>query len=426
MSAEHRQYVPEDLGKPEVTVKFAPSITVNQLLGRTVKDAKGLSLTQTPSNMFKVERLGSASLEYGAVIPFKIDGVGLLSFLNAIAPAKAFGKEGILDDWIMPDQEGQKERLERHEKALGENWEAFEKSREVFMETLLFDPRLQGQKGARQFTRLVSMNYEMPERFAQSALSPKSPRELQKAFVSFIKQRHGIRDRKWVGEESVESTRERASKWDYWRLTSISESFIVRALGSGDRAIQESVANHCNSTLGDDRKTSLEVVDGKVIMRVGKLLRGEVVFTLTPHRKKTWDFCPETVASANYLLPTVRWKKDANGDRRWILDFLDEQLGNKCSRFVDPLPDDIQFDTRRFNPLIGLATIPYFIPSLRKDWPEYQALRKDEAIPAKREVISNPMGPAQVLVLAAQRKEDSLRSEYFDVAEEHIERHAAY
>jgi len=424
MSLEsHKHYSPEFFSGPEVAVDFATPIAANELFGKKLQDAKRLSLTKSPINLFKLKRPGSASLEYGGIVLSKIDGTLLLKFLNAIAPVKSFGKEGILDDWDMPDLEHQKTRLQRHEKALGENWETFEKSREVLMKTLFFDPQLQGQRTAVEFNSLIGMTYKKLGRFAQSALDSASPRELQEVFVSFIKQRRDIRERKWVGKEAVESSRERVSRWNEWRLIDLSEKFIAAGLGSEDPSIQKLVANHCNDTLGDHRKITLEIMDGKVIVQVNKLLRGEVVFTPTSHGKKTWSFRPETAVSANYLIPTIRWEKDRTGERRWILDFLDSPLAANCSQFIDPLPDDIQFDTRRFNPLIGLATIPYFIPSLRKDWPKHQAIRDGEAKAVGKGEGGNFMGPAQVLVLALQRKNDSLITEFFDSAEEHIERH---
>ena len=420
---ESKYSSPEFFSGPEVAVNFAPLITAKELLGKELQDAKGLSLTNASISMLKVERPGPAQSEYEGMVLSKIDGALLLKFLNAIASVKDFGKEDILDDWVMPDLEYQKTLLQRHKKALGTDWETFEGSRKVLMETLFFDPKLQSQRTASQFADLIGMGHRMLKSFVQSISA--SPRELQEAFTSFIKERSGIRDRNWIGEESVETTIQRISGWNEYRLSDISESFIVAGLGSGDHATEELVINHCNDTLGADREASLKMVDGKIVIQVGKLLRGEVVFTPTPRGQKIWDFRAETVVSANYLIPTIRWEKDRNGERRWILDFLDRPLAAKCFQFIDPLPDDIQFDTRRFNPLIGLATIPYFIPSIRKDWPRHQAIRNGEPIPVNKGEGGNFMGPAQVLVLALQRKNDSLTTEFFDAAEDHIERYAS-
>lgn len=50
------------------------------------------------------------------------------------------------------------------------------------------------------------------------------------------------------------------------------------------------------------------------------------MFTPNKTGNRLWEFCSETVVSANFVIPAPRWTKDKEGKRSWVLEFLDESL----------------------------------------------------------------------------------------------------
>lgn len=397
----------------EVKVKFAPPTTTNDLLGRKLSDGSHLDLTTSPLQFFKVERPTQVS-EYGVMMLYRMDGYRLWHFLNTIAPLPySTDVRGVLADWRMPDNDNQRKLHQRHRESLGQNWDIFEQSRRIFMETLYFDPSLQSQRTAHDLNSFLQMYWEVTC-FANNMISTDSPPQLQQMFISLLRNRPEFRYTNWAQTAaSVDVIREKVHQLSSnWRFRYVADSLLIATLGSDDPVIRQFAVEGHNAV--NPKGTVLELVDGKVMVRVGQLLRGEVVFTPTHHGKKLWAMHPETVVSANYLVPTLRWGKDARGERKWNTDFLEQPVIKHLEQWIKP-PEDFSFDSRRFNPVIGIAIIPYFIPSLRASWPKYQAFRDGQR--------GNFMGPAQVPVLALQRKEDLLDSEFFAAAEQYIKKH---
>lgn len=404
-------------------VRFAPPITANELLSRRLHDGKELALTKSPIHLFKVEKPGIGSLEYGGIIQYQLDGYTFWRFVNTIAPIPyATDLQGVLDDWRMPDMESSN-RLKRHQRSLREDWDIFERSRQILTDTVRFDPRLQGQRTAERFRIFMNRSYQTAALFAKSMIESASPKELQEAFVDFLKDRDGFRNRKWFQHrESVDTVRQKVS--DTWQFMDSAQSFLAATLGKDSPSLKELIIERYNNG-HNSQEATLGLVDGKVIVRIGNLLRGEIIFTPNQRGNKLWELPKETFVSTNYLVPTLHWAKNGEGERKWLLDFLEEPLIAHIQQFLDAPPDGLLFDNRRLNPMIGLATIPYFIPKLRAGWPKYQAMHGAKTVPVEEKQGGNFMGPAQVLVLALQRKKDSLASEYFDAAEAYIEKHAA-
>lgn len=269
----------------------------------------------------------------------------------------------------------------------------------------------------------MNRSYQTAAFFAKSIIDTASPKELQEGFLDFLKDRDGFRNRKWYQtRESVDTVRQKVS--DTWQFIDSAQSFLVATLGCDDPSLKELIIERYNNG-HNSQETTLELVDEKVIVRIRNLLRGEITFTPNQRGNRLWELPSKTVVSTNYLVPTLHWAKNGEGERRWMLDFLEEPLVSRCQQFLDTPPEGLLFDTRRLNPMIGLSTIPYFIPKLRANWPKYQAMHGPKTVPVEMGRGGNFMGPAQVLVLALQRKGTFLASEYIDAAEVYIEKHAA-
>lgn len=117
------------------------------------------------------------------------------------------------------------------------------------------------------------------------------------------------------------------------------------------------------------------------------------------------------------LIPMIRWQRDAGGKRSYIFDVLsaDRPFEESLRRFA--IESSVKIDTesvfwvKHFSPLTGLLAVSYFTPEVRANWPQNQCLGTE---PQKQF-----MGPAQVPVLALQRKEEILESQFFTACEEY-------
>ena len=69
--------------------------------------------------------------------------------------------------------------------------------------------------------------------------------------------------------------------------------------------------------------------------------------------------------------------------------------------------------TPELNALLGLVTVPYFLPELRKNWPAWRPLVKDGK--------SNYIGPASVPMMALMHQRALLNSVFVRAAEEWLE-----
>lgn len=155
---------------------------------------------------------------------------------------------------------------------------------------------------------------------------------------------------------------------------------------------------------------------GRIQVNLDKLFKAEMDLEEDERGRLKFRIFPETVGSTNFLIPVVRWRRSGIGKRSLVLDFLDESVSPlvKETLGLDKIPEELDFDNRRLNPLLGVLSIAYFSPEVRKNWPKTQRLNKGG--------YQQFMGPAQVPVLALQRRNQILQSGFFSAAEEHVEK----
>ena len=113
------------------------------------------------------------------------------------------------------------------------------------------------------------------------------------------------------------------------------------------------------------------------------------------------------------VLPLLTWEKSPSGARKWRFDAADGALVQALEGQVPVLgglhgPEQLLLD-----PLVGLVTIPYFLPELRKNWRAWQPLVKNGK--------SNYIGPASIPVVALMHRRALLNSAFIRNAEARID-----
>jgi hypothetical protein len=113
------------------------------------------------------------------------------------------------------------------------------------------------------------------------------------------------------------------------------------------------------------------------------------------------------------VVPLMTWSKRRDGKRGWDFDLGDGPLLRTANEllpvlFPDRTPERIQLDS-----LVGLVTIPYFLPELRRRWRAWQPLVKGGK--------SNYIGPASVPVVALMHQRAILNSALVSCAEEYAQ-----
>lgn len=431
---EGRSISPEGLQFGETRIRVAPPITPNELFGRTLRDERNLALTTSPLHMFKVIREGSQS-EHVVVLP-PLYGQQFWHFINTIAPLPyKMDIDGLITDWGMPDEaeraQYKRDRLTKHEGSMGEDWDIFERSRHIFIDTLKMEPTWQRRSTWRFTHNFLRIDYAIEERLAREIVATlETNSDLRESFGAFLQSSARFKNRKWLTDE-LDGIHRRVSAWDSRELRALGRDFLVAELKDPHMKGRESVIGLYNAF---DTGVRLDLVDGRVFLTVGNILKGEVSFFSDKRGNTGWMMDPEAFISANFLLPTIQWTRNGNGEIVLNFDFLEEATAEEVLSHVVSLPSDLQFDTRRLNPVPGFGSIPYFIPELRKDWPQYQKIVLDtetdnyQVVPASSEFEAGAqfMSAQAALVMALQHKDTILQNEeFFDRAEEHIIRHAA-
>ena len=114
----------------------------------------------------------------------------------------------------------------------------------------------------------------------------------------------------------------------------------------------------------------------------------------------------QDAAGEQQVTPLLTWSRGADGKRRW--EFAIQDTG-----FLRTIEDNRPEVTgRRLDTLVGLVTIPYFVPELRKRWHAWQPLARGEK--------SNYIGPASVPVLVLTHRRALLNSTLCQCVEEYI------
>jgi hypothetical protein len=105
-------------------------------------------------------------------------------------------------------------------------------------------------------------------------------------------------------------------------------------------------------------------------------------------------------------LPVLTWKTNADGKREWQFDTPDGALA-QVFEAAGALPGS--GPAPQMDALLGLVTLPYFQPELRKNWPAWKPLVKGGK--------SNYIGPASVPMMALLHCRALLNSPFVRSAE---------
>lgn len=109
-------------------------------------------------------------------------------------------------------------------------------------------------------------------------------------------------------------------------------------------------------------------------------------------------------------VPVVTWAKSPSDSRSWQFDGLDPTFAQALDELIPTLKGLNGSKWPQLDSLVGLVTVPYFLPGLHKNWPAWQPLVKNGK--------SNYIGPASVPVLALMHRRAILNSAFIMHAEE--------
>lgn len=132
----------ETLRRLHKEMVFAKPTTARELLGVNFQEPEGLFLTTAPMQVLRKKHRDDSS-EYGVIINYPLEKEGLVHFLQFISPGKKsfFTPDNIADHWKMPDRKTELDEKEErlHRISLGEEWEMFERHRQIFIDALGVD-----------------------------------------------------------------------------------------------------------------------------------------------------------------------------------------------------------------------------------------------------------------------------------------------
>lgn len=104
-------------------------------------------------------------------------------------------------------------------------------------------------------------------------------------------------------------------------------------------------------------------------------------------------------------VPVLTWEKSEDGTRKWRFDDLDKDT----ARALTAAGAARDSGGAQPDALLGLVTIPYFLPELRKRWKAWQPLEKNGK--------SNYIGPASVPMICLMHRRALLNSALVRAAE---------
>jgi hypothetical protein len=117
-------------------------------------------------------------------------------------------------------------------------------------------------------------------------------------------------------------------------------------------------------------------------------------------------------AERTRLVPVLAWDRDAEGGRKWQFRALSRATREALEASVPVLAPGATGQLPHLDTLIGLVTLPYFQPQLRRSWPAWRPLVKDGK--------SNYIGPASVPVMALLHRRALLRSSFLAATEDFV------
>ena len=113
------------------------------------------------------------------------------------------------------------------------------------------------------------------------------------------------------------------------------------------------------------------------------------------------------------VVPILTWEKSPGAIRKWRFNDLDRNLVQTLGQSVTILRGLDGEGQPEVDALVGLVTIPYFLPELRKNWAAWQPLVKNGK--------SNYIGPASMPVVSLMHRRALLNSAFIRNAEECID-----
>ena len=103
------------------------------------------------------------------------------------------------------------------------------------------------------------------------------------------------------------------------------------------------------------------------------------------------------------IVPVMAWSTSEQGKRQWLSELPEGEMRGRAG--------DLAGGRYQTDCLVGLLTVPYFLPELRRKWRAWQPLVKDGK--------SNYVGPASVPVVALMHRRAILNSAFVSCAEEY-------
>jgi hypothetical protein len=117
------------------------------------------------------------------------------------------------------------------------------------------------------------------------------------------------------------------------------------------------------------------------------------------------------------VTPAVIWSKRKDGKRGWDFEAGDGSPLRAGEELMPSLVGSAMADRTRLDSLVGLVTIPYFLPEVQRNWRAWQ--------PLARGGKSNYIGPASVPVVALMHRRSILNSAFTGCTEAYVRRSAA-
>ena len=393
-----------------------------------------IGLQTAPINI-QVIKKPDQTTEYVATVSSHLSGDDFFDFLELVAPNKRpFDKRDVLADWDLPDRTDflRDDNLVRRHKLLGENWEIFEQSRRIFMQSLTFNRGLLMRLAKDYWTRdmakgrlrgfliypqrdkqLYSLfRRESYRRLLDPIQLPKMGRKKEKRDIKAKVAQYGTLKGK-IRQEMVDNYLE--------SLTEEERSEMRDAYVRADERflLQEGVPLK-------NGPFEIKEVDGRVKIKSGDFTAFAVIDQQTTHGNGLLHIDEESIDYGCSITPVLHWTKDKDGHREYVFDFQAD---------VDGTP----IKTR--NPLVGLLAIAYFCPDIADGWPENVGLPDEKEAQSKRneaQIVATSsespndnlpktekrtqfMGPAQVPVLAIMHRESLLNSDFIQAVENFVQ-----
>jgi hypothetical protein len=124
------------------------------------------------------------------------------------------------------------------------------------------------------------------------------------------------------------------------------------------------------------------------------------------HRAVFFDILADQTEGTR-AIPILTWERAADGNRSWQLGAAGDDI---IRAFEDAGAIPGPAPRPGMDAVLGLVTLPYFLPELRKNWPAWKPLVKDGK--------SNYIGPASVPMMALLHRRALLNSTLVRSAEE--------